>query len=454
MKKHIKIAAAMAMAVVASASAQHTYTGYFLENYTYGFQMNPAFGNEDNFVSMPVLGNLNVAMRGNLHLNNIFYNVGNETVLFTNPGVPQSAVNKFKDKNRIGTNEQINILSGGFKAFGGYNTISIGARLNANVSVPGSFFRLAKDGIRNQTYDIKNLRLSANAFAQIALNHSRDIYEVEGLRVGAAMKFYIGAGNLDAYFNRAELQLGTDSWNALTNANVYASASGMKFKMKHDNHTGRDYVNGVDYSFDGLNGFGIGFDLGAQYKWRDFDFSLAILDLGFISWGKTQWASTNGDRMVQTDAYTFNADGDAPNSFDNEWKRLRDDFSELYQLENNPELSSRTTGIGATLNIGVGYEFPLYRPLHFGFLSSTVINGGYSWSQARFSANVAPVKWFSAAANFEASTFGCGFGWMVNFYTKGINLFLGMDHTMGKLAKQGVPLNSNAAFNFGLNFPF
>lgn len=29
-----------------------------------------------------------------------------------------------------------------------------------------------------------------------------------------------------------------------------------------------------------------------------------------------------------------------------------------------------------------------------------------------------------------------------------------MDHTMGKLAKQGVPLKSNAKFNLGIDFPF
>lgn len=33
-------------------------------------------------------------------------------------------------------------------------------------------------------------------------------------------------------------------------------------------------------------------------------------------------------------------------------------------------------------------------------------------------------------------------------------MFLGMDHTLGKLAKQGLPLSSNAAVNLGINFPF
>lgn len=453
MKKIIIAAFAAALATV-SASAQLTYSGYFLDNYTYGFQMNPAFGNEDNFVSMPALGNLNIAMRGNLHVADVLYNVDGKTVLFTNPDVPQSAVNKFGNRNRISTNEKFDIMSAGFKAFGGYNTVSIGARVNVEAAVPGAFFRLAKEGIENKTYDIKNLDATANAFAQVALNHSRDIRQVPGLRVGAALKFYVGVANVDAYFNRAELQLGQDSWNAITNADIYASMNGFKYKTKFNDHTGREYVSGADLDFKGIQGFGIGFDLGAQYKWNDFDFSLALLDLGFISWGKTQWASTDGDREVRTDAYTFNANGDAENSFSNEWHRLRDDLSELYQLSDKGELSNRTRGLAATLNIGVGYEFPLYRPLRFGFLSSTVINGRYTWSQARISANVAPVKWFSAGANLEASTFGCGFGWLVNFYTKGINLFVGMDHTMGKLAKQGVPLNSNAALNFGLNFPF
>lgn len=453
MKRYIKSALAfLAFSTALTASAQITYSGYFLDNYTYRFQMNPAFANEDNFVSMPALGNLNLGLRGSLHVSNVLYNVDGQTVLFTNPGVPVSAVNKFANVSKLAANEKFDIMSAGFKAFGGYNTISIGARANVNVGIPKAFFRLAKEGISNKTYDIHDLTMSANAFAQIALNHSREI--IPGLRAGAALKFYIGGGNLDARFNKARLTLGEDSWNAVTNADIYASVNGFKFKTKYNDDTHRDYVSGADFNFKGLNGFGIGFDLGAEYQWNDFNFSLALLDLGFISWGKTQWASTDGDQSVKTDAYTFNASDEADNSFKNEWNRLKDDLSYLYQLNEKKELSSHTTGIGATLNIGVEYELPVYRPLHFGFLSSTVINGRYSWSQARFSANVAPVPWVSATANFEASTFGCGFGWLLNFYTKGINLFVGMDHTMGKLAKQGVPLNSNASLNFGLNFPF
>ena len=89
------MAAGMIAASVSSLSiqAQNTTSGYFLDNYTYRYQMNPAFGNETNFVSFPGLGNLNLAMRGSMHLTDIFHVVDGKTVLFTNPEVSASFLN-------------------------------------------------------------------------------------------------------------------------------------------------------------------------------------------------------------------------------------------------------------------------------------------------------------------------------------------------------------------------
>lgn len=448
------------LAAPATALAQNTYSGYFLDGYTYGYQMNPAFGNDKNYVGMPVLGNINTAIRGNLHLSNLIHVVDGKTVLFTNPMVSESVLDDFGDKNKLATYNKFNILSGGFKAFGGYNTISISGVANIETCIPGSFFRLAKEGITNRTYDITDMSARAAVYGEIALNHSRDIKQVPGLRVGAAIKFLIGVGGFEAKFNDAQLTLGEDAWIARTNADIYASVTGLRFETdtyepSHNQGKPYDYVSGanLDDGF-GLNGFGMAFDLGAEYKWRDFNFSLAVIDLGFMNWGKTQRAGTNGTREVITDAYTFNLDDDASNSFDNEFDRMSDDLSKLYNMEELPEMSSRSQALAATLNIGVDYEFPFYRKLHFGLLNSTRIAGAYTWTQFRLSANVAPVKIFSATANIAMGTYGFDFGWMINLHTRGINLFLGMDHTLGKLAKQGIPLNSNASFNFGLNFPF
>ena len=457
MKTSIKLFAAVAMIGFAgSAYAQNTNSGYFLDGYNYRYQMNPAFGNSMNFVSIPGLGNVNAAMRGTINLDDIFHVVDGKTVLFTNPCVSDSFLNGLNSVSHLGTDLKVNILSGGFKAWGGYNTVSINARATANVGVPRTLFELAKEGVSNRTYDISDVNASAQGYAEIAFNHSRDILQVPGLRVGAAVKFLIGIANVQADFKKADLTLGTDEWIATTNADIYANLGGMEYKTKV-NDKGHTYVSGIDMDGDGSvgpNGFGMAFDLGANYKWNDFNFSLGVLDLGWISYFDTKHASTNGDRTVNTDAYIFNTDEDVDNSFKNEWDRFSDDLSELYQLSDNGETGTRNVGLGATLNVGVDYALPYYRRLHFGVLSSTRIASNFTWTEVRISANVNPVDCFSADVNFGIGTFGPCFGWLLNFNHRWANIFLGMDCTMGKLAKQGVPLKSNASINLGLNIPF
>lgn len=444
-----------AVIAVATASAQNTNSGYFLDNYTYRYQMNPAFGNELGFVSFPGLGNLNMAMRGNLHLSDIFHVVDGRTVLFTNPGVSSSILGDIPSVSRLGSDVKVNILSGGFKAWGGYNTVSVNARADFHVGIPKSLFELAKDGISNRTYDIRNLNARATGYAEIALNHSRDISQVPGLRVGAAVKFLVGLADIEADFREADLTLGVDEWTARTDADIYANVGGLRYETSV-NDNGSQYVSGIemDGAF-GPNGFGMAFDLGASYEWNDFKFSLGLLDLGWISYFNTMRASTGGVRTVTTDAYVFNADDDAANSFESEWERFGDDLAELYQLSDYGDCGTRTTGLGATLNVGVDYALPYYRRLHFGLLSSSRFVKDFTWTEVRLSANVNPVDCFSADVNVAFGSFGTSFGWMLNFNHRWFGMFVGMDHTIGKVtAGQYLPLSSNASVNFGINIPF
>lgn len=452
MKYILPVVLAGAMTYGAFAQ-QNTYSGYFLDNFLYRHQMNPAMGNENNFVGLPGLGNLSIGTQGNVHLSKFLYNYDGKTVLFTNPNISESTVGNFADSNKLGLNFRENILNVGFKAFGGYNSIAISAVGNSRVSVPGSLLNMMKQGISNETYDIKNFNIYANTYAEIALNHSREIKQIPGLRVGATFKFLIGAANLYGRFNEAYLRLGTDSWDVISDADIYTSVKGAKYKMEYSEDADRYYVNGLDTdNISGPNGFGAAIDLGATYKWNDFNFSLAILDLGGIRWTDTQHASTNGRQEFQTNKYTFeiNPDDDEKSS----WDQMKDDLSNLYQLYDNGQVS-RSTMQATTMNIGVEYTLPYYRQLTFGLLNTTRLAGTYNWTEFRISANIQPVKYISASANLVCGTYGVGFGWMLNVTTgKGFNLFLGMDRTPGKLTKQFAPLNSNANFNFGINFPF
>jgi len=452
LNKYIAITTLGALAF--GASAQNTNSGYFVDDYTYRFQMNPAFDNSKNFVSIPVLGNLNVAMHGTLGVKDVIYNVNGKTTTFLSPFLsPEEVMKNIGNGNRMGADIKIPILAGGFKAWGGYNTVSLSARASLGIKIPGSMFSFLKEGVSNQSYDLSGTRAFGTAYAELAFGHSREI--IKNLRVGAAVKFLIGAGDFSANFKTANLELGYDDWRITTDAEVNASLKGLTYKTKVNEDTGHEYVNGADYDSFGLNGFGMAFDFGATYELnKDWEFSLALLDFGFISWNENQLATTNGEKTFNTDRYTFSADDKADNSFENQWDNIKDDITAIYELDNMGNSGGRTTMLGATLNIGAKYTLPVYRKLNFGVLNSTRIQGAFSWTDFRFSANVAPVKWVDGGINMSAGTFGVGFGWLVNFHPNGFNFFIGMDRTLGKTTKEMIPLSSNASVNLGMNILF
>ncbi|MCI7476465.1 MAG: DUF5723 family protein, partial [Prevotella sp.] len=96
----------------------------------------------------------------------------------------------------------------------------------------------------------------------------------------------------------------------------------------------------------------------------------------------------------------------------------------------------------------------LYRKLKFGLLSSTRFNGKYTWTEGRLSANVSPLKWIDGGINFALNSYTASCGWVLNVHPKGFNMFIGMDHILGNMSKEFIPLSSNASVNLGFNVTF
>lgn len=453
MKKTKYILAALMLSAT-GAYAQYTNSGYFTEGYTYRHQLNPAFGNEKNYISIPAIGNMNMGIVGNMNLQDFIYNIDGKTTTFLHPDVSASEfMGNIEDENELNFDTRIQILSVGFKGFGGYNTIGVSMRGSLYGMMPKALFQFAKEGITNKTYDISDFGLHTNAYAELALGHSRQINDK--LRVGANLKFLFGLANIDAEFNKAKLRLGQDHWDATVNAEIQASVKGLEYETETSDFSGKPYVNGMDVDGFGLNGFGMAVDLGAEYKLNDtWRFSAALLDFGFISWSNNMVATTNGDKNVTTDKYKFDFDENADPDFEDQIDNLGDELMSLYELDNEGDKGGRTKMLGATINLGAEYTLPAYNKLKFGLMNTTRFQGTNTWTEFRLSANVAPVKIFSAGANIAAGTYGMGFGWILSFHPKGFNLFAAMDHTLGKVSKEFVPLTSKGTFNLGVNIPF
>lgn len=445
------LALTFTVASVMGASAQEAATGYFMEDYNMRWEMNPAMGNRLNYVGFPALGNLNVSVNGNISATDLVYPYAGKTVLFTNPNISaQEVLGNLHNKNRLNESVNINILQAGFKAFSGYNNIAINIKENASVDLPKSIFSLLKEGIGNETYDIKDLRVKAAAYAEIALNHSRVIKQVPGLRAGVSLKFLLPVTFAEANFDELQLELGENNWKARSNATLRIGMDGLKYETKINDKTGNPYVSGVnsdDLKF-GVNGFGFAVDLGAAYQWTDFTFSLALTDLGILNFNSVQEASTNGTKYFETENHVIGV-GDHGDG----WDALVKDLSPLYELQDNGTVSS-SIAVQGKLRAGVDYKFPLYDKLHFGLMNTTNFSSIFPSTEFRLSANVAPIKGIAASMSAAAGTYGANYGFLLSLGNKGFNFLIGMDYAALKMDKNHIPLTSNCDFHMGINFPF
>ena len=442
------------MLSITLAVAQSTQTGYFTDGYLYRHTMNPAIGNTKNYVSLPALGNINISFRGNLALSDVLYQVNGKTATFLHPNLSSAEVLKnIKDKNQLGLNASLQVLSAGFKAFDGYNTIGINLRSNMHATLPGELFRLAKEGVANKTYDISHFNTHAKAYAEVALGHSHQINEQ--LHVGATLKVLIGGGNIDAQFNKAQLALGEDQWTITSDALIEANVKGLTYQTDINEDTNNSYVSGADVDGAGLNGWGFALDLGAVYQLTDdWSLSASIIDLGIINWRNNMLATTNGEKTFSTDEYTFNIDDDQANNFDDELDRMTNALSSLYELEDKGDQGTISKAIGTTINLGASYTLPTYQQLKIGLLNTTHFQKNFTWTDLRASANWSPSNFFSTSVSAAVGTFGGSMGWMLNLHPKGFNLYLAMDKITGKLSKQYIPLSGAGTVHVGLNIPF
>ena len=461
MKQKKIILVATLMLSVVTATAQSLNSAYFTDGYNFRHTMNPAYGNDQSYVSIPALGNINVRTQGNFGYDAIIKNnpnpYGNKTMTtFLNPYIDAStALDGFASgNNRVVGSVGITLLSAGFKAWGGYNTIEINSKTNFGVSLPYELFEFAKN-TGNKNYDIGDINAGALSYVEIAFGHSRQL--TDQWRAGAKLKVLLGVGRADVKMENVKAQLNdANQWLISAKAQADVSMKGFTYKQKDKEYKQKPgtykYVNDLDVDGAGVSGFGLGIDLGATYKLNDdWNFSAALLDLGFISWSNDMQARNISDQFIFDGFHDAEVSKSSPNSFKNQGQSYSDQMAEFANLQDQGDQGGRTTGIGTTLNVGAEYTLPMYRQLSFGLLSSTRLQGEYSWTEARLSANWEPLNWLDGGMSLGVGSFGASAGWLINIHPKGFNFFIGMDHILGKQSKEFIPLSSKASVNLGMN---
>lgn len=458
------IITATLLSTVCGATAQTLNSGYFTDELLQRHTLNPAYANEQNYVSVPGVGNLNVKLHGNfgyedIVMHNPLYPTesGKRMTTFMNPYISAGdALDGFSSgNNRVVGDVNIALLSAGFKKWGGYNTIELNSKTSFGAVLPYELFEFAKN-TGNKNYDIGDINVNAQSYVELALGHSRQINEK--LRLGAKLKFLFGVARGDVEFKDVKAELADENkWRISGAATADVSMKGFKYlsEEKEYNEEGRgkyERVNDVDVDGAGLGGFGMAVDLGGIYKINnDWTVSASVLDLGFISWSNDMRAVNRAQSFEFNGFHDVSVTEDRGEEIDVKADRYGDQIADFANLKDEGDKGGRTTGIGATVNVGCEYVLPVYRKVKFGLLSSTRIRSSYTWTEGRLSANYAPLKWLDGGVNLAVNSFTTSFGWVVNIHPKGYNFFIGMDHLLGKTSKECIPLSSNANVAVGMS---
>lgn len=436
-----------AMACMTSTvKAQNTESAYFIDGSVYRHDLNPAFGNNKSYFSMPVLGNLNVGLSGNLGVNALLYDKNNELLDFMSDEITKEELMKnLNDENEINQELKLQLLSFGIKAGKGYATVELNVREKLTAKLPRSLFDMLKSDIGNEgEYEINDVRLHADALAEVAVGYSHQIND--RLRIGGKLKALMGGANVDLLVE--SLKLAYDNENnimASAKGEIQASAAGLAIK---ENESGN--ITGVEYDNPGMGGFGMAVDLGAELKLTDhFKVSAAVLDLGTIKWNNNYKGTLYAKSNLDDFEYDIENDTYVNNSGDN-----IEDNTDAFRVRNDGDAGSRMRKLGATFNVGVEYAAHFYDKLKFGLLNTTRVQGKYTWTDTRLSANLVPNKWFGLGINASTGTYGTSVGWILDIHPKGIGLFIAMDKMVTKFSNQYIPQSCNAEVAMGINFLF
>jgi hypothetical protein len=441
-------------------AAQSVHTDYFLQNSHTRSSQNPAFLPKQGYIGIPILSNVGVGVHTNaLYLNNLVFNKNGESVTFLHPTVSSSEfLSNIPGNSFASADVNIKLLSAGFfDKNDGFWSVDLGVRTLAEANIPKPLFELLKIGFSadpNQAirYSIDNLRFSTTEYAEIGVGHTRSILD-GNLLVGAKAKILFGLANLDLNVNKLELTTQNNVWTSRSHATLSGSMKGIRPVYDEEG-----LFDSVESDGIGLSGYGLGLDLGAVYKLLDNKarVSLAVTDLGFISWGggnSINLTTPDVQTTVTPGDYTFGSDD---SSLADNFESSVDDIMEAINFKESGKKQGRSTMLRTNVNVGLEYEVWADN-LSVGLLSSTYF-AHHIDTEFTLSANYNPVdiQWLSAALSYsfiynKFNTVGLALHLAPK---KGLHFFIASDYLIPRVSKEFLPTNSKAAnIQFGLSVP-
>ena len=453
MKKLQYIIAFALLTTLSSLSAfaqQNLRSAYFLDGYTYNYKLNPAMAPERAFFAIPGIGNLGAGAETNLAVSTFLYPTGNGnmTTFLSSSVSDADFIDKLNKLNKLNVSFNESLIAMGFRTGDAFHTIDFSLKADASASLPKDLLAFMKTGSSNgaTAWDISRTGVRANTRLEIAYGYSRPISD--WIRVGARAKLLMGIARADVLIDDFSLQMSGKEWAVSAHGSAEVSGPVTIGTRSGSNEVDYDmisYPDEVDEIMAALKKPSLGFavDLGASFDFLDyFTASVSVLDFGFIGWNSTTTAVMPGGKWSFGGFEQIGFTDD--NNFEDQFDQLAESLESMIKLEKTGDMQKKSAGLAATIHAGVEARMPFYERLSFGLLGTQRVEGIYSWTEGRLSANLAPTNWFSLAGSCAVSNFGNSVGGVVNIHLPGFNLYAGLDSFLPlmNVTPQFIPIDS------------
>lgn len=425
---------------VAAIYAQNPTT-YFMEGSQFRMQWNPAFAPDRGYLDIPLVGNMQAHITGNVSLDEFVFPQNGELYSIFNGAVPASvALEGLEEINKLGVE-----LNYGTVGFGSYTknkknfwSCNLSTRSVIAAEVPYSLFDFMKNG---NSADIAGVNMGLDMYTEASFSYSLPI--TEKLYVGARGKLIMGLARMDLKFEQFDAVMGENEWYAKAVGTL--TMNGLKLPVEYNDKGQAIYSL---ENIDGVNmpaGFGVGLDLGVTYDLLpNLQLSASINDIGFMSWSKS--AATKGQisNFIKFDGVRVDEEGNVTTpEFDLEELEFR-----LVEADGKAE------SLFTSFNVGGQYTF-LHNKIGVGLFYTGKLAAYKTYHNITASANFRPLKWLHLSGSYsflnnKASAVGLALNICPNF----INLFVSTDILLSKKTPQWIPIGqSNMNFAFGLGVP-
>lgn len=428
-KQHIAIAIVLPLLAFGSmASAQDKFqSGYFLDNFSYNYRLNPALMAERSFFGLGV-GNIEAGLASDIGVSTLLFPNADGTGLVTGLNKSVSAeqfLSGLKPDNALSVDAGLNILSFGRRKEKSFFTFELNLKADVGASLPYELFSFLKQGSdTNGTYDLSGFMLGAKSYAEVAIGSAHVLADGK-LTIGARLKGLVGIAAANLTLDKAVA--------TINNSEVSAELAGGARVACAPLSLVNDGEGNLSAKFNpealAPAGYGAALDLGVQWRpFKGLSLTAGINDLGGLSWKYNALAKTAGSGRFDG----FN-EVDTDTDFNKELETATDNFKNLINLKAVNGNESEFEMLAFTANAGARYRLPFLSFLSVGALGIYHFDSISPYWDARVGATATPFNCLSLAANYGFTPQGNVLGLAASVSLFFLNAYIGLDSYAGRM---------------------